>query len=122
MSGLIETAIVVLLTTVNIFGQDMEMQEVKISCYLPTGCKTYSGQVPYVGGCAVNKEHLGQTAMLFDAEYRFVGFYEVNDIGGNRLLKQGRAIDVFQETMTDAKDFIRENGDHGFVIWLDADG
>lgn len=112
----------VYMTTVSIFGQDMEMQEVKISCYLPTGNKTYSGQVPYVGGCAVNKEHLGQTAMLFDAEYRFLGFWEVNDIGGNRLLKQGKAIDIFQETMDDAKAFIRDNGDHGYVIWLEADG
>lgn len=101
---------------------DWEPQEVKISCYLPTGNRTYSGQVPYVGGCAVNKEHLGQTAMLFDAEYRFIGYYEVNDIGGNSLLKQGKAIDIFQETMEDARNFISENGDHGFVVFIDADG
>jgi 3D (Asp-Asp-Asp) domain-containing protein len=110
------------LTTVTIFGQDVEMQEVKISCYLPTGNRTYSGQVPYVGGCAVNKDHLGQTAMLFDAEYRFIGFYEVNDIGGNKLLRQGKAIDIFQETMEEAREFIKTNGDKGFVIWLEADG
>lgn len=101
---------------------DCAPQEVKISCYLPTGNCTYSGQIPYVGGCACNKEHLGQTAMLFDAEYRFIGFYEVNDIGGNSLLKQGKAVDVFQETMEDARRFISENGDHGYVVWLEADG
>lgn len=101
---------------------DWAPQEVKISCYLPTGNKTYSGQVPYVGGCAVNKEHLGQTAMLFDAEYRFLGFWEVNDIGGNSLLRQGKAVDIFQETMEDARAFISENGDHGYVVWLEADG
>lgn len=101
---------------------DWQPEEVRFSCYLPTGNKTYSGQVPYVGGCAVNKEHLGQTAMLFDAEYRFIGFFEVNDIGGNSLLKQGKAVDIFQETMTDARAFISENGDHGFVVWLEADG
>ena len=101
---------------------DWEPQEVKISCYLPTGHRTYSGQVPYVGGCACNVEHLGQTAMLFDAEYRFIGYYEVNDIGGNSLLKQGKAIDIFQETMEDARNFISANGDHGFVVFIDADG
>ena len=101
---------------------DWEPQEIRISCYLPTGNATYSGQMPYVGGCAVNKEHLGQTAMLFDSEYRFITFLEVNDIGGNKLLRQGKAVDVFQETMEDAKEFIRTNGDHGFVVWLEADG
>lgn len=101
---------------------DWEPQEVKISCYLPTGNKTYSGQVPYVGGCAVNKEHLGQVAMLFDADMRFLGYWEVNDIGGNSLLRQGKAVDIFQETMEDARAFISENGDHGYVVWLEADG
>lgn len=115
-----ETITALFLTAFSVF--DWEPQEIKISCYLPTGHPTYSGQMPYVGGAAVNKEHLGQTAMLFDAEYRFIGFLEINDIGGNSLLKQGKAIDVFQETMSDAQAFIRENGDHGYVIWLEADG
>ena len=101
---------------------DWDPQPVKISCYLPTGNCTYSGQMPYVGGAAVNKEHLGQTAILLDSEYRFIGYFEINDIGGNSLLKQGKAIDVFQETMSDAQAFIRENGDHGYVIWIDAEG
>lgn len=101
---------------------DWGMQEVRISCYLPTGNNTCTGQKPYVGGCAVNREHLGQTAMLFDANYRFLGFYDVNDIGGNSLLKQGRAIDIYQETMEDAVNFIKENGDHGYVVWINAEG
>ena len=108
------------LTAFSVF--DWEPQEVKISCYLPTGNRTYSGQTPYVGGAAVNKEHLGQTAMLLDSEYRFIAFLEINDIGGNSLLKQGKAIDVFQETIEDARRFISENGDHGYVVWLEADG
>ena len=101
---------------------DWDPQPVKISCYLPTGNATYSGQMPYVGGAACNKEHLGHTAILLDSEYRFITFLEINDIGGNSLLKQGKAIDVFQETLSDAQAFIRENGDHGYVIWLEADG
>lgn len=101
---------------------DWQPEEIRLSCYLPTGHRTYSGQVPYVGGLACNKEHLGQTAMLFDSEYRFIGYFECNDIGGNSLLRQGKAVDIFQETMEDARTFIRENGDHGFVVWLEADG
>lgn len=118
MIGAIITALCI--TAFSIF--DWEPEEVKISCYLPTGNKTYSGQEPYVGGCAVNKEHLGQTAMLFDADFRFIGYWEVNDIGGNSLLRQGKAVDIFQETLEDAQEFIRENGDRGYVIFIDADG
>lgn len=120
LSNVIAGIIAAMSVTFSVF--DLDPQEVKISCYLPTGNCTYSGQMPYVGGCAVNKEHLGQTAMLFDAEYRFIGFFEINDIGGNSLLKQGRAVDIFQETMEDARNFIRENGDHGYVVWLNAEG
>lgn len=115
-----ETICALYLSAFSVF--DWEPQEVKISCYLPTGNPTYSGQMPYVGGAACNKEHLGQTAILLDSEYRFITFLEINDIGGNSLLKQGKAIDVFQETMEDARRFISENGDHGYVVWLEADG
>lgn len=60
--------------------------------------------------------------MLFDADMRFIQFLEVNDIGGNKLLREGKAIDVFQETMEDAKEYIRANGDHGYVVWINAEG
>lgn len=110
------------LTTMTMFGTEIEPEEVKISCYLPTGNKTYDGTVPYYGLCAVNKEHLGDIALLFDADMNFIDMYEVRDIGGNKLLRQGKAIDVFQENMEDARQFIRENGDHGYVIWITAEG
>lgn len=101
---------------------DWEPQEIRFSCYLPTGNKTCTGATPFEGGCAVNQEHLGQVAMLFDSEYRFIGFFEVNDVGGHHLLREGKAVDVFRNTMEGAREFIRQNGDHGFVIWVDAEG
>lgn len=101
---------------------DWEPQEVRLSCYLPTGNRTYDGTVPYEGILACNKEHIGMTAMLFDHDMRFIGFYECRDIGGNSMLKSGTAVDVFRNNMDRAKEFIRENGDWGYVVWLEADG
>ena len=101
---------------------DWEPQEVKISCYLPTGNRTYDGTVPYEGIIASNKEHIGQTAMLFDADMKFIGYYECRDIGGNSMLKAGTAVDVFRNDLERAYQFIGENGDHGYVVWIDAEG
>ena len=99
-----------------------EPQEVRISCYLPTGNTTYDGTVPYEGIIAANKEHLGDMALLFDAEMNLIGMYEVRDIGGNSLLKSGRAVDVFRDDIDRAYDFIKEYGDHGYVVWIKAEG
>lgn len=108
------------ITAFSIF--DWQPQEVRISCYCPTGNKTYTGAVPFEGGCACNKEHLGQVAMLFDADMRFICFLDCNDIGGNHLLREGKAVDVFRDNLDRAYQFIAENGDHGYVIWVSADG
>lgn len=101
---------------------DWDPQEIVISCYLPTGHRTADGTVPYEGICASNRDHLGQTAMLFDSDMRFVGFFEVKDTGGHHLLREGKAVDIYRDNMDRARDFIRENGDHGYVVWLDAEG
>lgn len=101
---------------------DWGMEEVRFSCYLPTGNRTYDGSVPTEGMLACNKEHLGQTAMLYDTEYHFIGFFTCTDIGGNHLLREGKAVDIFRDTMDRAYEFIGTYGDHGYVIWIDADG
>lgn len=122
MSGLIETAIAVLLTTVNIFGQDMEMQKVRCTCYVATGHRTSDGTVPYEGIIASNREHLGQTAMLYTMEGQFIGFFEARDLGGHKMLRNGTAIDVYRDSLDRAYEWVSEYGDYVQVIWLLADG
>lgn len=110
------------LSTVTMFGVEVEMQTVRCTCYLPTGNKTADGTVPYEGIIASNREHLGDTALLYTMEGQFIGFFEARDCGGNRKLRNGSAIDVFRNDMAGAKEWIRTYGDYVQIIWLEADG
>ena len=122
MSGIIETAIAVLLTTVNIFGQDMEMQKVRCTCYVATGHRTADGTIPYEGIIASNKDHLGDMCMIFDMDGNFIALMESRDIGGHKMLRNGTAIDVYRDSMDRAWEWVRTYGDYVQVIWLPADG
>lgn len=110
------------LTTVSIFGEDVEMQKVRCTCYLPTGNKTYDGTVPYEGIIASNKEHLGDMCMIFDMDGNFIALMEARDIGGHKKLRNGTAIDVYRDNMDRAKEWVRTYGDYVQIIWLEADG
>ena len=110
------------LTTVSIFGEDLEMQKVRCTCYLPTGNKTYDGTVPYEGIIASNKEHLGDMCMIFDMDGNFIEMMECRDVGGHRKLRNGSAIDVFRNDMESAKEWVRTYGDYVMIIWIPAEG
>lgn len=110
------------MTTVGMFGQEVEMQKVRCTCYLPTGNKTYDGTVPYEGIIASNKEHLGDMCMIFDMDGNFIALMESRDIGGHRKLRNGTAIDVYRDNMDRAKEWVRTYGDYVQIIWLPADG
>lgn len=112
----------VYMTTVSIFGQDMEMQKVRCTCYLPTGNRTYDGTVPYEGIIASNKEHLGDMCMIFDMDGNFIALMEARDCGGHKMLRNGTAIDVFRDNMDRAKEWVRTYGDYVQIVWLEADG
>ncbi len=112
----------VYMTTVSIFGQDMEMQKVRCTCYLPTGNRTYDGTVPYEGIIASNKEHLGDMCMIFDMDGNFIALMEARDCGGHKMLRNGTAIDVFRDNLDRAKEWVRTYGDYVQIVWLEADG
>lgn len=99
-----------------------EPQEVRCTCYLPTGNPTYDGTMPYYGICASNEEHLGDMALLYDMDGTYICMFECRDIGGNALLKSGEAIDIFQPDMESAKEWIATYGDYVQVIWVKAEG
>ena len=102
--------------------QGADLQEVRCTCYLPTGNKTYDGTVPYEGICASNKEHLGDVALLYSTDGEFIGFFECRDIGGNSRLKDGTAIDIFRYDMDSAWEWIGEYGDYVYVYWIGGVG
>ena len=97
-----------------------DLQKVRCTCYLPTGNKTYDGTVPYEGICASNKDHLGDVAMLYSVDGEFIGFFECRDIGGNRRLKNGTAIDIYRDSMDRAWEWVGEWGDYVYIYWIEG--
>ena len=112
----------VYMTAVTIFGQEIELQKVRCTCYLPTGNCTADGTVPYEGIIASNREHLGDMCMIFDMDGNLIGIFEARDLGGHRKLRNGTAIDVYRDTMDRAKEWVRTYGDYVQIIWIDAEG
>ena len=100
------------------FGE--ELQKVRCTCYIPTGNRTADGTVPYEGICASNRDHLGDVAMLYSTDGEFIGFFECRDIGGNRKLRNGTAVDIFRDDMDRAWEWVGEWGDYVYVYWIEG--
>lgn len=100
----------------------IEPQLMRITYYLPTGNKTADGTEPYYGICAAKKDWIGKVAIIYDLNMRLIGFFEIRDTGGHTRIKEGKCIDLFMPTIEDAKAFIKEYGDYGYVQIIDADG
>lgn len=99
-----------------------EPQTVRCTCYLQTGCRTADGTVPYEGIIASNRAHLGDMAMLYTVDGEYIGMFECRDIGGNRKLRNGTAIDVYREDIEAAWEWVHTYGEYVQVIWVKAEG
>lgn len=112
----------VYLSAVTIFGEPVEMETMRCTCYLPTGHCTADGTEPYEGIIASNRDHLGDMALLYTMDGEYIGMYECRDIGGGRMLRNGTAIDVYRDNMDRAWEWIHTYGDYVQVIWIEAEG
>lgn len=94
------------------------LERVYLSCYLPTGFNCADGTPPYEGVVSSNKEHLGMDCIIYDNNLIPVMRLECRDIGGNKLLREGKAIDVFRSDMTRALQLKKEYGDYVYIKWI----
>lgn len=103
------------------FIDEEGLERVKLSCYLATGNKTADGTVPYEGIISCNKEHLGQDCIMYDKDFVPVARFQCRDIGGHKLLREGRAIDVFRNSYERAVEFKKNYGEYVYILWVDHD-
>ena len=102
------------------FIQENNLEYKRVTCYLPTGSCCADGSPTEVGTISTNKEHLGQKCILYRADtLEVIGEYVSHDIGGHKDLVNGSAIDVFAPDMDAAWAWIRKNGDHVYLKWID---
>lgn len=93
--------------------------------WLPMEATAYcSGEITADGSrvregiCAAKKEWIGLTAAVYLDELRkdgtngpgeFLGYYEIRDTGGNELIKNGQAIDIYNPSLDWCINFGRKN-------------
>lgn len=103
------------------FIEEEELVKVKLSCYLPTGNRTADGSEPYEGIISCNRDHLGMDCIMYDKDFIPVARFECRDIGGHKLLREGKAIDVFRTDMKRAKEFKKQYGEYVYIKWIPRD-
>ena len=93
--------------------------------WLPMEATAYcSGEITADGSrvregiCAAKKEWIGMTAAVYldsvaeDGVHGpgvFLGYYEIKDTGGNELIQNGQAIDIYNPSLEWCLDFGRKN-------------
>ena len=94
---------VLILLTFYIFGLKINAKEIELipmdaTAYCDQGI-TASGEHVRVGICAMRKDLIGKTAIVYSQENGVVtgliGIYEIKDTGGHELIKTGKCVDIF---------------------------
>lgn len=80
------------------------------------------GKEARYGIIAYKPEYYGRTCILYTADMEYIGVFECEDTGGERV-RTGRVLDVYTGTTLDTcYDWVDEYGTHCYMQWIDAEG
>lgn len=107
-----------------------EMVEMELTYYTDRGMCADGVTVARKGVCAVKKDLIGMTAIVYSLDDELIGIYECCDTGFGRdkdsdgigTIQEGKTIDVFMENEEDGWDFIEEHGNKVKVQFVQANG
>ena len=107
-----------------------EMVEMEMTYYTDRGMCADGVTVARKGVCAVKKDLIGMTAIIYSMDDELIGIYECCDTGFGRdkdedgvgTIEEGKTIDVFMENEDDGWDFIKEHGNRVKVQFVEANG
>ena len=107
-----------------------EMTEMEMTFYTDYGTCADGVTKAHDGVCAVSKDLIGMTAIIYSMDDELIGIYECCDTGFGRdkdedgvgTIQEGKTIDVFMENEEDGWDFIKEHGNRVKVQFVDAEG
>lgn len=107
-------------------AEESEPFKVHITCYIDEGI-TASGEHTREGICAMKKEWIGKTAIVYlrnaDGTIGDIyGIYEIKDCGGTDGLKEGKVVDIWQPNLEVAKEVMKETQGLGYVQLIDTEG
>lgn len=82
---------------------------------------TANGSKVHTGGCACNP-HLGDVAIVYTLDGKYLGIYECNDTGGTQGLQNGTVIDVYRKNLTMCETWMKITGGKVYVLWVKGKG
>ena len=121
--------------TTPMIAKAQDLKQIRCTCYIEPGV-TKSGHYTHEGVIAGRKEDLGKVAALYAVAEdgsvgEFIGYFDFYDTGAGidtdgdgrgDSIKKGKSVDVFRETMTDAKKWIKTYGDYVYIQYIEAEG
>lgn len=101
-------------------------QKIRCTCYVG-GTVTATGKTPHYGIIAGPREWFGCAVAVYSVNEHggkgdFIGWFEIDDTGPNEALEAGKAIDLWQESLEDANDWVKSYGDYVYIELIRAEG
>ena len=101
------------------FIEEHNLKRVKVSCYIaPEGAKTADGTPCYEGIVSSNREHLGMNMVLYTDDLVPEALFECRDVGGNSMLVNGTAVDIYRDNIDRCWAFVGEHSEYVWVEWI----
>ena len=112
-----------------------ELNKIRCTCYTEPGI-TASGCYTRDGIAAGRKQDLYKVAAIYrcdtdDQIGEFIGYYEFRDTGAGidtdgdgkgDSIKKGLSIDVYKDSISEARAWIAEYGDYVYIKYIEAQG
>ena len=116
-------------------SSDNGLYKIRCTCYIINGI-TASGHKTRPGIIAGKKEDIGKIAALYQIDKdgslgEFIGYYEFLDTGSGidtdgdgkgDSIKKGLSVDVWQPSLKDAKEWIKQYGDYVYIKIIEGEG
>lgn len=108
-----------------------DMQLMRVTCYCPESCSgnvTASGTKPKANyTCGARRDLIGCVALVYEQNAAggigdFVGLYMIEDTGSAPRIEAGNSIDVYQDSIVDARSYVRAHGDYMWVQIVRGEG
>ena len=107
-----------------------EMVEMEMTYYTDRGTCADGVTEARKGVCAVQKDLIGMTAIVYSLDDELIGIYECCDTGfgrdkdenGKGTIQEGKTIDIYMDSDSEGRDLIKEHGNRVKVQFVTANG
>ena len=106
-----------------------EMTEMEMTYYTDYGTCADGITKAHEGVCAVKKELIGMTAIVYSLDDELIGIFECCDTGygreeenGKGTIQNGNCIDIYRDNDMEGRELIKAHGNRVKVQFINAEG